>query len=428
MNSTSSASPHDAFGNPLDPTVGYARGQLLSSSADEVRRLRRAQMVAAERVAEHGLASIGVFTGNAREFPLTADELELAEEWIGPGRFADRLQAVAIDHLGGQPTDVAVVTNRTSGGIVAAVLALNEGRPVVSVVPDGDRSHASVIRGCALAGVELVETGGGGSVRDVIESTNPALVVITTVTSTLVRMPDDLTRSAVAAAHDHGATVFMDEAYGARLRPVLHDGAKSLELGGDLAITNTDKAGLSGPRGGVLVGREGPVLAVLARASELGIEARAPIALGAVRSLEGFAPELLLQEAADGAAVADALVARLGDEGLVRSDLGPSLAEDVVMQRALDRRGTDHTDLVPCEVTAAVGMLLLRDHGVLTVNTHGQPGGRVSIRLKPTAGAAEAVGGAVALAAAVDGAIDTIAAKLSDLSWFEALLFGSEGT
>ena len=31
----------DAFGNEIDPTVGYARGRFLASSADEVRRLRR---------------------------------------------------------------------------------------------------------------------------------------------------------------------------------------------------------------------------------------------------------------------------------------------------------------------------------------------------------------------------------------------------
>ena len=42
----------DAFGNEIDPTVGYARGWFLASSADEVRRLRRAQQVAADVVVE----------------------------------------------------------------------------------------------------------------------------------------------------------------------------------------------------------------------------------------------------------------------------------------------------------------------------------------------------------------------------------------
>ncbi len=419
----------DAFGNVLDPTVGYARGAILSSSAAEIRRLRNAQRVAADVVTERGADAIGVFTGNSRDFPLTPDDLDRCEEWVGPGLYADRLREVAIDHLGGRADDAVAVVNRTSGGVVAAMLALSCGRAVVSIVPTGDRSHASVIRGCRLAGVPLVEVDDPEHLGAALASAAPALVVVTTVTSTLARLDDAITRSAIAAAKDAGATVFMDEAYGARFRPVLHDGAKSLTLGADAAITNTDKAGLSGPRGGVVAGREATVVAILAQASELGMEARAPIALGALRSLEAFNPQVLLQEVDDGAAVADALEQRLGtDAAIVRTELGPSLSEDTVMSLAQARAGGRTLLLVPSEVTAAVGMLLLRDHRVLTVNTHGQPGGRVSIRLKPTAGAVERVGGADTLAAALDTAVSTVAEHGSDTGWVASLLFGGEGS
>ena len=418
----------DAFGNEIDPTVGYARGRFLASSADEVRRLRRAQQVAADVVVERGVDSIGVFTGNARAFPLTADDLDLAEEWIGPGRFADRLREGAIGHLGGRPDDSVAVVNRTSGGIVAAMVALSAGRPVVSFVPAGDRSHASVIRGCGLAGVELVEVDDAAEIAGAIDRAQPALVVVTTVTSTLARLDDADALVAIEAGQAAGATVFMDEAYGARLRPVLHGGVKSLELGADLAITNTDKAGLSGPRGGVLAGREGPVVTVLAKASELGIEARAPIALGALRSLEAFEPGILLQEVEDGRAAADALIALVGAEAVARSELGPSLGEEAVATLVHTRPGGDSLSLVPCEITALVGMEMLRHHGVLTVNTHGQPGGRVSIRLKPTEGAVERVGGVEALAAALDQALSTVALRGADEGWVAATLFGEEGS
>jgi L-seryl-tRNA(Ser) seleniumtransferase len=196
-----------------------------------------------------------------------------------------------------------------------------------------------------------------------------------------------------------------------------------------VAITNTDKAGLSGPRGGVLAGRGDAVVAILAQASELGIEARAPIAMGALRSLEAFDPEVLLQEVEDGSAVADSLERQLGpDVPVARTELGPSLSEDTVMRLAQARAGDDVLPLVPCEVTAAVGMLLLAEHGVLTVNTHGQPGGRVSIRLKPTAGAVDTVGGADALAVALDDAISAVAAGGADLDWVASLLFGDGGS
>ena len=419
----------DTFGNQIDPTVGYARGTLLSSSAAEVRRLRNAQRVAATFVDQHGPQSIGIFTGNSRDFPLSPEDLARCEEWVGPGLFADRLQEVAVEHLGGQPSDAVAVVNRTSGGIVAAMLALSVGMPVVSVVPAGDRSHASVIRGCRLAGVELVEVDEVNALQQALASAVPALVVVTTVTSTLARLDDSISRAAIAKAKQAGAVVFMDEAYGARIRPVLHNGAKSLALGADVAITNTDKAGLSGPRGGVLAGREDAVVAILAQASELGIEARAPIAMGALRSLESFDSEVLLQEVEDGSAVADSLERQLGpDVPVARTELGPSLSEDTVMQLAQARAGDDVLSLVPCEVTAAVGMLLLGEHGVLTVNTHGQPGGRVSIRLKPTAGAVGTVGGADALAAALDDAISAVATGGADLDWVASLLFGDGGS
>ncbi|MEL6313561.1 MAG: aminotransferase class I/II-fold pyridoxal phosphate-dependent enzyme, partial [Pseudomonadota bacterium] len=280
---------HDRFGNPLDPSVGYARGPILSSSAAEIRRLRHAQSIAAQVVAERGIEAIAIFTGNPRYFPVKPNDLsELCEEWVGPGLFADEMTKAATQHFGGG--DTVAITNRTSAGIIAAILALSDGKPVVSVVPAGDRSHASVIRGCRLAGVALSEVEEQDDIEAAMQD-RPALVIVTTVTSTLARLPDDQTRRAIDAGTAAGATVFMDEAYGARLRPVLHGGAQSLTMGADFAITNADKAGLSGPRAGILCGKSDPVLATLAKASELGQEARAPIAAGAMRSLQAFDPE-----------------------------------------------------------------------------------------------------------------------------------------
>jgi L-seryl-tRNA(Ser) seleniumtransferase len=413
----------DRFGNPIDPSVGYARGRFLSSSAAEIRRLRHAQSIAAQVVAMRGIDAIGIFTGNPRYFPLKPDDLATyCEEWVGPGLFADDLADVAIQHFGGGET--VAVANRTSAGIVAAVLALADSRPVVSVVPDGDRSHASVVRGCTLAGVELVELDSSADTAPAIAQYAPALVIITTVTSSLARMADDQTRHAIAVAKAAGATVFMDEAYGARLRPVLHGGALSLTMGADFAITNADKAGLSGPRAGILCGAPEPVLTTLAKASELGQEARAPIAAGAMRSLQAFDPADLRTEAREGSSIADALSATWGADIVHRSDLGPMLEEQDVLARVMEQTGVRHTDIVPAEVTAAIGMILLRDHGVLTVNTHGAPGGRVSLRLKPTAGALDAVGGQSVLVSALDTAVAEVAGRLGDDEWFAATLFG----
>lgn len=415
----------DRFGNEIDPGVGFARGTLLRSSADEVWRLRHAQSIAGQRVRTLGPDSIGIFTGNPRYFPLRPEDIDsTCEEWVGPGLISDDLAVAAIDHLGGDGSESVAVVNRTSAGIVATILALSGGNPVVSFVPDGDRSHASVVRGCKLANAPLVEIEASGNVEAALLEHMPALFVVTTVTSTLARLDDAATEQAIKAAQAADAIVFMDEAYGARLRPVLHGGKKSLALGGDVVITNTDKAGLSGPRAAVIVGTPDHVVSIIAKASELGMEARAPIAAGALRSLQGFDPQILRTEAEEGQTIADALAKRFGEDVVVRSDLGPMIDEQDVLDIMLRKAGLEGTTIVPAEATAAAGLLMLEKAGVLTVNTHGQPGGRVSIRLKPTAGAVERMGGAEALGAIVDAAFDEVASHLADTDWFAKTLFG----
>lgn len=415
----------DRFGNAIDPGVGYARGSLLQGSADEVRRLARAGRVAADFVAREGIDKIAICTGNLRFYPATPEDLtQLCEEWIGPGLFGEELRQAAIAHLGGQGHEAAAVVNRTSAGIVATVLAHSAGKPVLSLVAKGDRSHASVLRGARLAGVPVREVHDLKAVKQALAEDGPVLFVITPVTSELSVLDDNLITDAVAAGKKAGCTTFLDDAYGARFRPVLHGGGASLSFGADLVITNADKAGLSGPRAGVLCGAHAALVPVQAKASELGMEARAPVAVGAMRSLQGFTPDLLLQEAQDGQDLADALEAALGSGRVTRSALGPKIDEQDAMEIVLSMAGTDTSDLVPAEVTAAVGMLMLRDKGIVTVNTHGQPGGRVSIRLKPTLGAVARAGGAMAVADCLMSAMRVTAAHLNDKSWFEATLFG----
>ena len=415
----------DRFGNPIDPSVGYARGQLISSSTDEVRRLRHAQAIVAELIAANGVDGIGIFTGNPRHFPLQSDDPgTICREWVGPGLFAGELAAIAISHLGGREGDLVAVFNRTSAAILAGVLALHDGRAVVSFVPEGGRSHASVNRACRLAGASLIEECGVQTFDDVLARERPALAIVTTVTSSLARLPDDRARAAIRAARQSGARTILDEAYGARLRPVLHGGERSLKLGADLAVTNADKAGLAGPRAGILVGRPDTVLPVQAKASEFGLEARAPIAASAMRALQGYDPEHLRAAARDGTSVTAGLEKRFGTGIVKHSDLGPSISEEDILALVMERRGVDEAPIVPAEASTALGMHLLRNHGVLTVNTHGAPGGLVSLRLKPTHDSLNSVGGVDVLVDGVDGAINEIAANMHDAAWLSGLIFG----
>lgn len=417
----------DRFGNHVDPSVGYARGRLLASSADEVRRLRRAGQVAAQFVAREGMDKVAICTGNLRFFPVdSADLATLCEEWIGPGLFGEELRQAAISHMGGNGSEHVAVVNRTSAAIVATILALSGGRAVLSLVPKRDRSHASVARGAGLAGVAVVEVHDGPDLRRMIGAHAPNLLIITTVTSELSVLDDELTRDAVQVAQAAGCKVFLDEAYGARFRPVIHGGAPSLSFGADLVVTNTDKAGLSGPRAGVLCGKAEVLVPVIAKASELGMEARAPIAVGAMRSLQAFSPDLLIEEASDGLALSKAIETALGADGVCRSALGPKIDEQDMFALILDLAGAKASGRVSAEITAAIGMLMLAEKGIVTINTHGQPGGRVSIRLKPTAGAVTRAGGPAAIAQCLVGAMNEVARHLEDDLWFSDLLFGAD--
>ncbi|SAK48513.1 Aminotransferase class I and II [Caballeronia pedi] len=427
VSADTSAVKTDSFGNVIDPTVGFARGSIIRSSIDEALRLRHGQAVAAKRVKLLGAESIGVFTGNQRDFPIHAEDIAtLCEEWVGPGLAAEELRQVAIGHMGGKTEDAVAVFNRTSAGIIATIAALANGKPVVSVVPPGGRSHASVVRGSKIAGVPVREVQGDKEWAKTIDAERPALVVITTVTSSLERLDDHITREVADYAHALGAIVFLDEAYGARLRTVLHGGALSLQLGADVSVTNCDKAGLSGPRAGVLVGRPELVTAAAAKGAEFGMEARAPIAAAVLRSLQKYEPRDLREESAAGQKLAEALEQKMGKDLVKRSDLGPMVDEDAVLRVLLKLAGREGEKpvVVPCEATSALGMVLLEDHGILTVNTHGQPGARVSLRLKPTLDALGRTGGFDAVVSAVQKSLEKVAGLIHDRDAIARLVIG----
>ncbi len=418
-----SAVHHDAFGHAIDPTVGYARGTLLRASEDESRRLAHCERLATVRWRAQGAAAVRIFTGNRRNYPVQASDLgSVCEEWLGPALAADEFRHAALAHLGGGAAHGVGLLNRTSAGLIAAIHALCDGRPVVALSPAGGRAHASVARGAALAGVPLVEATQDGPWQAQLQGARPALVLMTPVTSNLDLIDDATLQQMIDGAHRAGAVALVDDAYGARVRPVLLDGTPALRLCADLVITNGDKAGLHGPRAGLLAGRDALVRRTMSRASEWGLEARAPLFAGVLRALQAFAPEHLRSEAAHGAALRAALVERLGDLA-EPSLLGPILREEAVLGELAARAGR-WPAIVPCEATAALAVLLLRDHGIVTANTHGQPGASAALRLKPVGTALADAGGPGAVAQAVADALDQLSAWVDQPRLIAGLLFG----
>ncbi|HWR28476.1 MAG TPA: selenocysteine synthase [Negativicutes bacterium] len=417
----------DRFGNKIDGSVGYARGRILSDPTDESRRYSHGLRLIQERASLYGLESIAVFTGNLRSLPIRGEDIELAEEWIGSAIFHPQLIVCAREHLSANSDDGVAVFNRTSAGIIATILALcSSGVPIISVVPRGS-SHASIRRGALLAQCPLVEINSEEQLELALDQFAGSPVFITGVTSELDVMSATMFANCIELAHQEKRLVFVDDAYGARVRTIIFNQLPARKLGADIVITNNDKAGLNGPRAGILVGEKDLIQSIIAKGMELGMEARAPIALGVLRSLQSFSPENLLQEVGLGRELYRGLAERIGNKYVAQATIGPIIREDDILAVALKRAGTaDHPLIVPAEAAAAFGMLLLKNHGILTVNVSGMPGARVSIRLKPTPEQIEKVGGIPAVIEAVDDTINELAKIINKPGTIRGLITGNE--
>ena len=410
-------------GGSIDPSVGYARGPILASSLDEARRRAHALRLIRERAAAIGPDSFYNFTGLHRDFPVPPDKVAWGEEWVGPAFFSDELEQLAREHFGGNAGHEVAVFNRCSAGIIAACLALARPRSTVASVTPGARSHPSIGRGARLAGAQLRQTTLPSDVELWLSEEDVSLIVITGVSSELEILDQDVLLAAVRLGRDAGVPVLLDDAYGTRLRPIVFDGLKTMETGADLGVTACDKAGLGGPRAGLMVGEPRLMRQVAAKAAELGMEARPPLALGIWSSLRTFDPRHLREEYALGGEVYAALSGRFGEGRVVRSALGASMPADKVDELVREMTGHD-LPVAPGELTAGIGLFWLGEHGVISVNAMGQPGASIWLRFKPSPGELERFGGIPALLDIVERGVDHVAQRAHSIAEMRHLILG----
>ena len=415
----------DRFGHALDLSVGYARGVILSSPLEESKRHQHALEVIRMRAIEKGVNSFYNFTGLHRDYSVDPEQIPLAEEWVGPALFADELAQRTREHLGGGPEHKVAVFNRASAGIVAACLALAiPGSTVISVVP-GSRSHPSIGRGVALAQAKLKEVSTLADMQKVLDAAKVSLVLITGVSSELEVINEFFLMETIRLAKTNGIASFLDDAYGARLRPFIYGQPKTMATGVDLGITSCDKAGLGGPRAGLMAGRPDLMSRVIARAGELGLEARPSLSLAVCASLAQFDPGQLRSEAELGERIYRELGNRFGKERVKRTGLGATIPEEEAWEWVHSLRpGSESLPFVPAEITAGLGIYWLRRYGMITVNALGQPGARVSLRFKPDPRELERFVGIPALVEAIDDGFHHIAEKAGSLAGMKRLILG----
>jgi L-seryl-tRNA(Ser) seleniumtransferase len=368
----------DRFGNTHAPNLSYARGNILTSTEDDFQKLQLAWSL----IREKGPRNVFVLTGLDHKMPLAAEELEFADDEIGPALSFGRLKALTLEHLGGTPDrhDIAVF-NRLTGATMATHLTLVKPGDVVIGVSE-THSHPSVVRAAAQAGARFIDTSGLAAFRDAIAQERPTLVVLTRLAVTYDLMPLDAINAIVRLAHDKGALVYVDDAGGARVGPAAFDQPRTLELGVDIGATGLDKYGTQGPRFGLLAGRKDLVGRIRAKGFEFGMEARQALYPAVVRTLEEYSPARVQALIDTTKTIAAELRPLLGNR-LRETPTTVQIAADDILDIAMERGGLSGAPpVVPYEASAALSMLLLKDHNMLMVHFVGLPPGTADLLIK----------------------------------------------
>jgi L-seryl-tRNA(Ser) seleniumtransferase len=400
-------------------SLPYERGSLLPDTAADLAKLRAAWQIVERR---HGDGTLFNFSGLERSLDLGGAEASVLDDDLAPALFGERLTELALEHLGGDPErDDVFVANRLTAAIVAAMQILVRPGDIVLGV-SARYSHPVVVRAVKLAGGELIDTTGYDEFAARLDR-DPQLVVLTRLAVSYEALGTDELEAIVAETERRGLPLFVDDAGGARVGPAVFGQPRTLELGAVAGATGLDKYGTTGPRLGLLAGRTELVGRIRARGVELGLEARPMLYPAVVHSLEQYRPERVRELVDSTMALADALELRF--PWVARTPVAVKLEGEDVLSEAAARAGLQGTDcyLVPYEATAALAMLLLRDHGILTVHFAALPPGTSALLLKflPTE-TLERFGGPERFAVAVDESLDALAALVGDRESLAGLL------
>lgn len=419
------APPADRLGNRLAQGLPYARGSILETTEDDFRKLRRAWGVIAERTSTLGEGSVFNFSGLERGFdggPAGTDDDDLA-----PALHLERMNAAALEHLGGDSArdEIAVFNRLTAATYAVHAVLVKPGDTVVGV--SASYSHPSVARAAASAGATLVDTRGYDACAAAMDTEERvSLIVLTRLAVTYEILALDEIEKIVALAHERGVPVYVDDAGGARVGPAIYGQPRLMDLGVDVGATGLDKYGTRGPRLGLMVGHRDLVSRIRARGFEMGMEARPMLYAAVRRSLEQYTPARVRDLVATTRVVSEAVERRVGPR-VVWNGLIAELAAEDIFELALERAGGGKPAVVPYEATAALAMLLLRDHGMMTVHFAGVPPGTSSILLKfipPET--LDRYGGAEKFADAVDRSLDDLSRIVMSQEKVKTLLLGEQ--
>ena len=406
----------DRFGNLYSAELPYARGAILSSTEDDLTKLRTAWRLIRERIDAGGEDAVFNLSGLERNFSPGGDDAGILDDEIEAALLIDELTRLGLEHMGGDANrhDVLMLNRLTAALWLAADAMIAPGDNVIGVSPR--YSHPAVVRAVKDARGNFIDTAGIDAFENTLSATdNVTTVILTRLAVSYEILPEKDLRTIVALARKAGAKIIVDDAGGARVGPAIFDQAKSLELGVDVAATGLDKYGTAGPRLGLLAGDRAIVKRIRVRAFEMGMEARPMLYPAVVRSLAQYRPQRVRELVETTKSVAAELRTRVGANRLFETPVTVQLMAEDLLELTMERGDISHPPVVPYEATAALAMLLLRDHGVLSVHFAGIPPGTAALMIKflPPETLTR-FGGAAALADAIDASITELSRIIAD--------------
>ena len=339
---------------------------IVNNSLDEVKKRENALRIIKDIVENQGRDNLYDLTGLSGGFIASDNDLSLLETYVGPAIFEDELQKVGIEHMGGEKI---FPLNRTSSGILATVLTLvDENSSVVHYLPKLP-AHPSIPRSCALVGADYFEF---DDFDDFYIPENTSLVVVTGSTMDHQVIDENIFRKVIEMAHEKNIPVLVDDASGARLRTVIFDQQRAYDLGADIVITSTDKL-MPGPRGGLMAGKKELVDQIKVKANQFGLEAQPPAILAIVNGLKEFNNENLLNSYNRKEEFIELL-----NKNFTKFELTPTGV--MITPEKLVRELNTDSELSEEDIAFIFSMILLKDHGIITIPSVSMPGASATIR------------------------------------------------
>ena len=339
---------------------------IVNSSLDEVKKRENALSIIKDIVENEGREFLFDLTGLSGGFIASPSELSLLETYVGPAIFEDALQEVGIEHMGGEKV---LPLNRTSSGILATILTLVEKDSNVVHYLAKLPAHPSIPRSCSLVGANYFET-------DVFEDfsipENTSLVVVTGSTMDHEVIDEDEFKKVIEMAHEKDIPVMVDDASGARLRTVVFNQPKACDLGADIAITSTDKL-MPGPRGGLMAGRKDLIDEIKVKVHQFGLEAQPPAVLAMLNGIKNFNGDNLVKSFERKDQLFDLLNENFSN--IQKTPTGVMFTPEG-LAREID---VSH-NLSDNDLAFVFALILLNDHGIITIPAVGMPGASATIR------------------------------------------------